>query len=297
MSLESIDTSYWKTKDKSWKEERLAQWPAIERVLVGNRRKSEVNVIKQYFLRGKMPKWENYRDWNGFWRHVDLDKFLWLHPSDDPEVLNALYKRYMESDLVHELDVIHGYGSFLDHEFMRATSHYSLKEYPFPYRGDKNIIMFRIMFADLEYVKERIIKLVGGKENFEKKAVNIFDSQGYSHFFFMRNWLMQGQASPLARYCLYQYDDVLTWCLTTLSKDKEKKFHKSIEYPVNIELYQKVFYCFLHFDTEKEGDTGRSRFIPKIKKILDENEFIPEFKQIWEEVKAGKVEVKDPWKI
>ena len=75
-SLEKIDTSYWKTKDQEWVAQRQAQWPAIERVVSSGRRKAEVNVIKDYFLRGKMPNWKKYKEWNGDCRHVDLKMFL-----------------------------------------------------------------------------------------------------------------------------------------------------------------------------------------------------------------------------
>jgi hypothetical protein len=30
---------------------------------------------------------------------------------------------------------------------------------------------------------------------------------------------------------------------------------------------------------------------------LDDREFFPEFKQMWLDVKAGKIEVQDPWEI
>lgn len=297
MSLEKIDTSYWLTKDKDWMEERKAQWPTIEKVVEGNRRKSEVNVIKQYFLRGTMPKWEKYRDWDDLYRHLDLNLFLWLHPSSDPGVLNTLFKSYMESDLIHGGDITLGYHSFLIHEFMRATSPYrSLQDYPFPFMGEKNIILFRIMFEDMDYAKEKIYRLVGSKENFEKKAKLIFEFLGVSHFPRMWHWLLQDPKSPLSLNSLYQYDEVLEWCLTTITRNNDNEFLDALKAPVNVQHYQKALYCIHHFDTEKEGDTCRTRAVHKIRKILDEREFIPEFKQMWLDVKAGKVEVKNPWK-
>lgn len=57
MSFETFDTSYWLTKDNEWVESRKSQWPAIEKMVGLNRNKAEVNVIKQYFLRGKLPNW------------------------------------------------------------------------------------------------------------------------------------------------------------------------------------------------------------------------------------------------
>lgn len=296
MSLESIDTSHWKTKDKEWIDQRQAQWAAIEKIIGLNRRKSEVKVIEQYFLRGKMPNWEKYKDWDNLYRHLDLDLFLWLHPSNDTEVLKNLYKTYMESDLIHERDVLRGYGELTDNEFLRAPlSWKSLEEYPYPFRGEKNIILFRVMFDDMDYVKERILSLVGGQENFSKKTSQIFEFLGYHHFLRMRLWLLQDIKSPLCLNSLYQYDDVLEWCLTTLTPNKEKEFSEGLHTREYLQAFQRALYCLHHFDTEKEGDSCRTSAIHKIRKILDERTFVPEFKQLWEDTKAGKIEVKKPW--
>lgn len=295
ISLESIDTSYWLTKDKAWMEERKAQWLAIEKVVGLNRKKPEVNVIKQYFLRGKMPKWEKYNNWDDIFRHLDLMMFLWLHPSDAPDVLKPLYRAYMESDLIHAQDVVLGYGSFVDYEFLSATSPYpSLEDYPFPFLGKKSIILFRIMFDDIDYAKDIILRLVGGKDSFDRSAKHLFEFLGYLHFLYMRNWLLQDVKSPLMLNCLYQYDEVIRWCMTTLTENKTSEFLEDIKPSAGLKSYQKALYCIHHFDTEKEGDTCRTRSVHKIRKILDEREFVSEFKQIWLDVKAGEVEVKDP---
>lgn len=296
MSVEKIDTSYWKTKDEAWVAQREAQWPSLERVLAPSRRKSELNAIKDYFMRGKMPNWKKYKEWNGDCRHVDLKIFLWLHPSDDYEVLKSLYKIYMKSDLIHELDVIKGYGSFVDNEFLRAPLSWEcLEEYPFPFMGAKNIILFRVMFEDVEYAIDRIRSLVGGQENFDKKAREIFEFLGYQHFLRERLWLMQDIKSPLCINNLYQHDDVLEWCLTTLTPNNEKKFLEGLKTPQYLQAFQRALFCINNFDTEKEGDTCRARAVHKIRKTLDEGKFIPEFKQLWEDVKAGKIEVNEPW--
>ncbi|MBK8186683.1 MAG: hypothetical protein IPK77_05230 [Cellvibrio sp.] len=297
VSLESIDTSYWKTKDKIWMAEREAQWPAIERVVGLNRRKADVNVIKQYFLRGKMPNWEKYKNWDDLYRHLDLDLFLWLHPSSEHDVLKSLYKTYMESNLIHERDVLRGYGELIDNEFLRAPlSWKSIEEYPYPFRGEKNIILFRVLFEDVEYAKNRVRNLIRGRQEYRNSMVTqIFEFLGYLHFLRMRLWLLQDPNSPLSINSLYQYDDVLEWCLTTMTINTENELHKSLKTSINLKEYQKALYCFYHFDIEKEGDTCRTRFIHKIRKILDECKFVPEFKQMWEDTKVGKIDVKKPW--
>jgi len=72
-------------------------------------------------------------------------------------------------------------------------------------------------------------------------------------------------------------------------------FLDEIKNPVGLQRYQKTLYGFYHFDTEKEGDTSRTHFIQNIREILDEREFVPEFKQMWLDTKAGLIEVKKPW--
>jgi len=295
MNLENIDTSFWLTKDKAWMEQRKAQWPEIERVVTLNRKKIETNGLKQYFLRGKMINWGKYFNWDEAYRPhpLDLTMFLWLHPSNEFNVLKALQKCYMESNLPRPHGNIAGYVSFLEHELMRASGPYkSLAKYPFPYMGEKNIILFRVLFNDIEYARDKI----GGMENYEKNTINPFEDLGYHHFFYMRAWLLQDSKLPLCINQLYQYDEVVEWSLTTLTSNQENQFLDEIENPVGLQRYQKTLFGFHHFDTEKEGNTSRSRFVHNIRKILDEREFLPEFKQMWLDTKAGKIEVKKPWK-
>lgn len=297
MSLDSIDTSYWLTKDKIWFDERKLQWPAIEKVVGLNRKKTEVNVIKQYFLRGKMPKWEHYKNWEDIFRPLPLNFFLWLHPSSDEYVLVTLFRGYIESKLVDVQDIITGYGAFLEHELMRATSSKkSRDEYPFPFMAEKNIIIFRVVFDNINISKEKVLDFLGGQENFNREAKEVFYFLGYSHFRRMRHWLLQDPKSPLSINSLYQYNEVIEWCMTTMTVVNRAELIDELNISINSREYQKALYCFHHFDTEKEGDTCRTRFVQTIRKILDERDFIPEFKKMWQDVKAGKIEVKEPWK-
>ena len=297
MNLEKIDTSFWLTKDKVWKEARQAQWPAIEKMVGLNLKKAEINVVKAYFLRGKMPNWEKHSDIHEGPRPLHLSCFLWLHPSDDLEVLRLLYRSYMESSLIHSQDVIQGYHSLLSHELLRATSPYkSLKEYPFPFIGEKNIILFRILFEDIDYAKKCMVTLLDGQEGFDEYAQVIFDYLGYVHFSNIWCWLLLKETSPLMLNSLYQYDDVLEWCLSTISAGSEKEFVNGLIYPAHVQAYQKALYCIYHFDEEKGEDSCRSRALVKVRQLLDENDFIPEFKQMWEGIKSGETEVKNPWK-
>jgi len=294
--LDKIDTSFWLTKDKDWKEQRNAQWPSIEKAVALDLKKTEVNVVKAYFLRGKMPNWVKYRDWKGLSRHLDLGMFLWLHPSNDPEVLKALYKTYMASELIHPDDILVGYGFLLSHELSSAPStKKTLVDYPFPYLGYKNIIIFRILFADIDYAKVRMRSLLPLKD-YERKVSKIFGYLGYNHFLKIWSWLMQDAKSPLMLNCLYQYDEVLDWCLTTITSKSNNEFVEGLKEPVYVTEFKKALYCIYHFDEEKKEDSCRSRALVKVRQLLDDNDFIPEFKQIWEGIKSGEIEVKNPWK-
>lgn len=297
MNLEKIDTSYWLTKDKAWVVARKKQWPAIEKMLGNNIKRSAVKVIESYFLRGKMPKWEKYCDdsYEGL-RHLHLSYFLWLHPSSDPEVLRPLYRCYMESNLIHPRDVILGYRTFISHEFISAISKKSLKAYEYPFMGEKNIIIFRLLFEDIDYAKQCMFTLLGGQEGFDKYAQGVFDSLGYVHIPFIKEWLLLGSKSPLMLNSLYQHDEVLDWCLTTFSKNREREFLDSLAFPINVLDFQKDLYCIYHFDNEKNEDSCRSQALVKVRQLLDDNDFIPEFKQMWEGIKSGEIEVKNPWK-
>lgn len=56
-------------------------------------------------------------------------------------------------------------------------------------------------------------------------------------------------------------------------------------------------YRIHHFDLAAEGDSPRSRFVQKFTAMLEQREFHPEFKALWEEVKRGEVEVEDAWEL
>ncbi|MDO6524094.1 hypothetical protein Q4519_00225 [Motilimonas sp. 1_MG-2023] len=299
MTLAQLDTSFWLTKDKAWVAERKAKWQDIEPGIALRRNKGETNMAKAYYLRGKQPNWEKLKASDKSPRPLDLMMFLWLHPSDDPEVLTPLFKAYMESDQVHELDILIGLR-FMSTEFIRHTWNTKpLHEYQFPYLGNKNVTLFRIMFADPLYVKNRLQQVIaaGRADVRERKLAeanqDIFGMLGYEHFLFFSNWLLQDLTSIFCRDCLYQYLDVLDWCMTTLNYDTD--FIARIQHPSALASYHKALYRIVHFDLEQEGDTPRANAVRYLRELIEQGDFLPEFKQIWQQVKAGEVEVEKPW--
>jgi hypothetical protein len=95
ISFPDIDSSCWQTKDKAWMEPRKTEWEKIARMLQHHKSAKALTVIKQYYLRGKMPDWEKFIDWDDYRGHLDIICFLWLHPSWDEVVLRLLRDAYI----------------------------------------------------------------------------------------------------------------------------------------------------------------------------------------------------------
>ncbi|MCE2572817.1 hypothetical protein [Motilimonas eburnea] len=297
MDLEQLDTSDWLTKDKAWVAERKAKWEQLEPMLLIQRKKTEVNAIKQYFLRGKQPNWKKYQDWDKSPRPLNLFLFLWLHPSDDVAVLSQAYRAYMESKLIHPKDIPSGFGEFMTTELSYFSRDFDddLEAYAalHPYVGEKNITLFRVMYQDHDYIKAQLKPRFRFERHYLEAVAGVFRYDGYISFMLLGFWLLKSNTSPFCRYSLFQYPEVLELCLASLPYDKS--FIPDIQNPIGVATYQKALYRIYHFDLEQEGDTPRANAVRYLRKRLDELECRPEFKQMWQQVKAGEVEVNDPW--
>ncbi len=300
ISLKDIDTSYWLTKDQAWVTERQANWLELEQVIANSlfKPKKALSIIKQYYLKGKMPNWEKLKEWENSIRHLDLFCFIWLHPSWDEAILTPLRDAYMASDLIIEGDINEGIGSFLSNGTTRACTINNVDPIPrFIDTEYHNELLFEILMGDLNNTTYEIQGYTLGdpvvmfglpKRVYELPKANLDRTLG------MGEWLCLDALFPYNKDMLFQYDQPLEWWYQG-SKIEEDYFEKS-KNRGSRKYVEKALYRFHNFNTQKEGDTCRTRFVHKIRKILDEREFISEFKQMWEDAKAGKIEVKDPWK-
>jgi hypothetical protein len=93
---------------------------------------------------------------------------------------------------------------------------------------------------------------------------------------------------------LFQYDVPLEWWYQSCT-EKEDYFHKGMQGDGEWPFVEKALWRIHNFNTEKEGDTPRTRFVHKMRKILDERHFIKDVEDMWRRVKADKVTVEDPW--
>ncbi len=295
-SFPVIDTSYWKIKNPEWMAQRKNDWPRIEAMLKGPKSGKGKTAIKQYFMMGKMPDWDKFRDWNSYERHLDLFMFIWLHPSWDEAVLKPLRDAYMASNVIVLDDLNAGFGIFHRWSINMACQDYSYADNEelghCLHTDGHNELLFNILMGDLE----RTCYELEFKNTFlvSEKAVFHLPKGSLSQICTMSAWLCVEMMYPINADMLFQYDQPLEWWYRGCETNED--FFKKSKNRGSQAFYQKALYRIHHFDTEKEGDTCRTRFVHKISKILDEREFIPEFKQMWEDVKADKIEVKDPWK-
>ena len=301
MDLDSIDTSAWKVKDKGWKSERAEKWLELEKVLSENRRKSELNVIKQYYLRGKMPNWEKYKNWDnlGRGRHVDLFLFLWLHPSSDLDCLTGLCRDYINCGCIHHND-LNGFDAFLYSEFNCAVDPDSgSKLYKFDLADGKNIVVFRAWINNFELFSDRLDYMVesarGGRS--AKGLAVLIRCKKYFSFINFKRWLLCDSEVKLTRSCLFRYHDVIEWVFTGLHSGAESGLLDSIKYNEGLVSYQKALLCIFNYDASVEDGTGRARSVLQLRKLLDEYPYATEFKKIWEDVKSGRIEAGDAFSI
>jgi hypothetical protein len=290
-SLYEIDKSYWKTGDKQWMAKRIAFWPKVEFMLSRYlRTKKTLNVVKQYYLKGKMPNWTALRSPGNPDSHLDLFNFLWLHPSRDEDYLTELRNLYIHSDLVMYEDVVNGFMHFFESQAIGTTGVFaSMDDVNYPFLDGNGELMFRILVGndvDAEYELAAYSLL-------PKKKTYKLPKFGLSEIALMGEWLAIETMLPFNEDYLYQFDLPLDiWCKKA---ERVDRCNMDFMHPNQLPYLEQAFYRICYFDTEKEGDTCRSRFAHKVRKIFDEREFIPEFKQMWRDVSGGRIVVDNAW--
>jgi hypothetical protein len=290
-----IDTSYWKTKDREWMAARKQAWQRIEPMLVSCKSGKGKTAVKQYFLKGKLPDWELFSEWENSDRHVDLFMFLWLHPSWEEEVLIPLRDAYMTSDQIVLRDLEAGFWTMLRWGTLMACQDYSDETEEEMQNGlvtdGHNELLFRIMMGDLsqpDYEIAREPRWGGAKPVFHLPPADIQD------FFLMGRWLCIEKMLPINNDMLFQYDLPLEWWYQGCSRD-EDYFMKNGDPVVLREMILRSLWRIYNFNTDKEGPGPRTNFVNKMRKILDERSFIKEIEEMWRRVKAGKVQLDRPW--
>jgi hypothetical protein len=290
----NIDTSYWKTDDSAWLAQRKADWPRIEAMLEGKKEGKGKTAIKNYFLKGKLPDWEKFADWDNWSRHVDIFILLWLHPSWDESLLTRLRNQYIESDLILIRDLEAGFGNLLSTGVVMACADpaaYNKDDYKYFLHTDgHNELLFRILMGDLDRTEYQIQRSV----YYGSKPVFKIPQGKLESLISMGRWLCIKEMMYFNTDMLYQYDLPLEWWYRGCNRDKDYFTRSSLQQRQKPSI-EKALWRIHNFDDEKEGDTPRSTFVHKIRKMFDERPFIQDLADMWQKVKEGNVEVVDPW--
>lgn len=294
----NLDRSYWKVKDKEWVATRKAEWARIERWVSFDRLKGEAKILEQYFLRGKTPDWGVFKadKFKNQKMLLDAMSLLWLHPSNDVDVLRSLFKGYVEHSDVRPVDIATGLAHFLECEFTRSTMPVkSLDAYDFTYMGKKNKVLFDAMYGDIEFLttipdlfREKVRKGIFTK--FEK---NFYVSQGYINLLNASLWLNKASyIEEINNDSLFQYEDVLEYIYQCCLNDSD--YFKDL-HPDGVPSFHRLCTRVYEANEKHPADSIYANSAAYLCKMFDEREFAPEFKKMWLDVKAGKIEVEDAW--
>ena len=294
MELNSIDTSYWKLKDKAWVAERKAAWPEIEKMLVDRKPlKKNITPVKEYFLRGKMPKWDTYRTWNNFEGHLDLFCFLWLHPSWDKTILADLRDVYLQSNLKTKRDLEQAYSFFDDTAFISSTSIADdhLMSDPnwtdIPITGHPELLFDLMYGASGVYEFDRPTPSPGSKDTFEIPKLD------WVVILFAGRWLNLPVLVKRHSEFVLQYELPLKHLLERL---KEPATLKAID-PSTIESHNKFLRTLYRIQNIHQVKRSEQQIAcaNKLYQFFDTEEYLPEIKAMWNGVKSGEIEVPEPW--
>lgn len=284
-----IDTSYWRLDDKEWTAERKMKWIRIEKYYYyGGTGKSKkgMNIIKRYYLKGELPDFKSLKEWDNVERHLDLFSFLWLHPSRDREILTNLRNIYVNNPLIVEFDIRSGLNILYNSGCNIPTSDPENMDMDRAFDSDGyNLLMFDIIMGDFskdEFPDQRKSDWVVNKFLF-----------GYHDLVEFGKWLCVKKPNRLSGDCLYQYDEYLNYWLISCSKDIG--YFNFSNFERHKQSFTKAFHRIHRFDINKEGNTARTCFVQKIRKILDEHEFPSIFKKVWIDVKNDDNKIKGLW--
>lgn len=283
----ALDKSFWKLNDSDWMENRKSKWKIIEKQLEHVKPRKGITAIKRYFLKGQLPDWDKMEDWGDAQGHVDIFVLLWLHPSWDRNVLITLRDEYLSFVKVRLDDVAYGYGLFLNSGVTRACCNY----YPvYNYHEDipavetegHNELLFDILMEDSDRETIQLARV-----EFEAKIHPVFHypKPNLSALYSVGEWLSIERMFPINQDMLLQYDSPLEWWYQGCACDRS--FLKGPQLEAKLANFAEALRCVYNFDTDKEGDSPRSRFVEKMRIMLDERPFIKEIEDIWLRVKKG----------
>lgn len=252
-----------------------------------------------------MPNWQVLRSWRDPNRHLDLFMLIWLHPSWDEQVLTPLRDAYVQSDEVVLGDISNGFGG-LGVGISRASADYSRvpeRDIPNNINTDGHFeLLFKIIMGDLTQSTYHLKLKTDPDSDFaifhddtHQEFVYQKPLKDFNALFQMGKWLCIKNMDAINNDMLYQYDQPLEYWYQCCQLAKEDYYSREKCKTIK-EYTEKSLWRIYNFDTEKEGDSPRTRFVIKMRKLLNERHFIKDFSDMWQAVKAGKINPPNPWK-
>ena len=292
---------YWRLHEKGWLEQRKKSWPPIQNTIQCLlKRKKALPLIKNYYLKGDIPdsdifdKWDEIESDTG--RHLDLFCFLWLHPSDDYAVLKQAMDSYCNSHYVKPEDIIGGVRNFISIAVISAcmggANHVEAgansKYHPYGLDGQEELY-FRLLYGD----EMKRMTIINPTKSYKDVIINM-PIGNIGSIVSMAQWLCLKELGDYSRTMLYQHELPLDFFFKYAMNDEPIIQQELDWYRKSIEL---AFYRIYRFDMEKEGDTGRTQLVTRLRERLDNRDYHPLLQDIWQKVKGGKIHIRAPWKL
>lgn len=308
--LENFDTSYWQPKDPAWQAAREALWREVQPLLMlQHKSKKALGIIKRYFFKGTLPDWSKLVYWDNSERHLDLLLFLYLHPSRDPAVLAPLRDAYLQLPYLVPDDVRKGLLTLLQIGLLRSCEggdchwgrNFVVEDAPdllehLPVVSDELVFidlhlqgqmeqLFRLLYTDPQQL------IIRSPQGYEARVPphSVDDLWQWSRWLTLKLPLSRGAAEMV-----YQYDYPLEFWYAQCARD-ELSFRANIRNEGGVSMLLRALYRFYHFAEVQAADDPRAPFVRKVVQMLDERELVAPLRLLWNEVKAGEVEVEDPW--
>ncbi|MDJ0940852.1 MAG: hypothetical protein QNJ00_13910 [Woeseiaceae bacterium] len=273
-----VDLSHWLLDDPKWVKKRERSWKRVEKLLGNYKTKKCLNVVKAYFMKGKMPDWqklyEQLRFTNPYQSHLDLFSLLYCHPVQEYEVLKPLADAWMAGETwgrtpseVRATNRIL-YDVLL---FQPATNGGTrAAQRMFPFDGDAELYV-NLLYAELPE-----------NRNLNRNYAALFDGgPGYSYVrLACQSLLVADKLTATGERFALQFQPAL-----------ELLHARSTVSPNTLDdgarFRPEDFAVMRAFDVKREGDTVRSRFVRRFSKMLETHDWPEDFVADWKTAGSG----------
>lgn len=281
-----IDKDYWRREDEDWLAIREAQWPAARQLLGFYKPDTAMPVIEDFYPRGKLPSWRTltrrWREYDETERHLDLFTLLWLHPSNEIEVLRELRDAYWTDgfgrtgyDVKAGFHILTHLGielAAINGEAVIETKDDPPVERPVSLQFDADTeVLATVMFE----------KLRGTDFQFGDSAYRLL-TPGMNSIVRQTDWLAHDTLTAYGSKMMLQHPEALRFCQIVVRAD-QKALSRQIKRRKRLVLFLRL--C-AGFQSDNPEDAPRVEFVEAVKRGFDEGSWPDELTALWSEVLA-----------